>query len=283
MSRARTYLELVRSLPRPTEAQVEAFVEHVAGADNWLKLLPLRGGPPLVTFLDPNAGARVNRLEKSGRYAVELLTLGSDLVHGSELPTDEYRRRHGFLAYHIQLGGGTASREEGVLLRALLPEPGILHAGVLVPLPESILATAGRPGAFLHSTFRGASGPGQVRRFRYAVEKLGKLDLPHEEPLVQRLQTWVQECKAQDEAAFREWLAAAHGEAEGSLDEPSRWRRYVEWRDEEACARLHATQDEAFQKSGIPEAVVAAHREALDSVRRSTRSMLEVLDSQNGS
>ena len=283
MARARTYVELVQALPLPTEAQIEAFVQHVAGAENWLKLLPLRGGPPLVVFLDPGAGTRLNRLEASGRYAVEPLTPQSEWVHGSELPTDEYRRKHGFLSFHIQLGGGAAAVEAGVVLRALLPEPGIVMAGALVPLPERLRATACRPGAFLHSTFRGATSPGELRRFRYTVEKLVKQnDLPRQDALVQRIEAWIQKCKLEDEAGFGKWLAGAHGESAAALDEPSRWKRYVEWRDEDACVRMHAAQDTEFQASGIPEAVVAAHREALDMVRGATRAMLAVLRQLTG-
>jgi hypothetical protein len=278
MAQAQTYGELVRALPRPASTQVEAFVEHVAGADNWLKLLPLGGGPDLVVFLDPNAGARVNRVQASGRYFVELLTPASELVHGSELPTDEYRRRFGFLNYHLDAGGGTAAVEGHLLVRALLPEPGIVHAGALVPLPAALRATAGRPGAFLHATFRGGTGTGTVRRFRYAIERLGKLDgAPAEHPLIARIRAWIQHGKTQDDAGFRAWLQA-RGEQPDALDATARWQRYVEWRDDDACVRLHAAQDEEFDRSGIPTEVIAAHHAALDIVRGSVHTMLSALD-----
>jgi hypothetical protein len=90
-----SYLELVRALPRPDPHQIESFLEHVSEADNWLKLLPLQGGPALCVLLDPNAGARVNRFAESERYAVETLASASELLHGSALPTDEYRSRPG--------------------------------------------------------------------------------------------------------------------------------------------------------------------------------------------
>ena len=278
MSRTLSYRELVRALSRPTEAQVEAFVQHVAEADNWLKLLPTGGGPDLVVYLDPNAGARVNRVQATGRYVVELLMPASELVHGSELPTDEYRRRFGFLNYYVAAGGGTAAVEAHILLRALLPEPGIVHAGTLVPLPPELRATAGRPSAFLHATFRGGTGTGTVRRFRYAIERLGKLDeSPADHPLIRRIREWIQHGKAQDEAAFRAWLLA-RGEELDALDAAARWQRYVEWRDDDACVRLHAVQDEEFDRSGIPAEVIVVHHAALDIVRGSARAMLAALD-----
>lgn len=276
--RSTGYMDLVRALPRPTREQVEAFLTHLADADNWLKLLPLRGGPEVTVYLDPSAGTRLNRDRDSDRYAVQPLGAADELVHGSELPTDVHRRRFGYLNYHVHLGAGTAVVEAGVMLRALLPEPGIVHAGAFVPLPAVVRATASRPGAFLHGTFRGAAARSERRRFRYAVERLAKLEaLPSEDAMVQRLRTWVERCKEEDHAAFDTWLHSAHGEASGTLAEAARWQRYVEWRDEEACMRLHEAQDEAFERTGIPEAIVAEHARALEMVRHSVRTMLDAL------
>ncbi len=273
-----SYLDLVRVLPRPAPEQSEAFLVHLADADNWLKLLPLGGGPELTVYLDPSAGTRLNRGEESGRYAVQPLAADAELVHGSELPTDEHRRRFGYLTYHVHLGGGTAGVEEGVLLRALLPEPGIIHAGAFVPLPTSVRASSCRPGAFLHGTFCAATERGAKRRFRYAVERLAKLEeAPASDPLVQRIRAWVERCKEEDRRAFDVWLRSAHGETGTALDADARWQRYVEWRDEDACMRLHAAQDEAFEATGIPALIVGEHERAIHLVRQSLQAMLAAL------
>ncbi|MFQ5601011.1 MAG: hypothetical protein ACE5G2_10725 [Candidatus Krumholzibacteriia bacterium] len=273
------YLELVRALPRPQEEQIEAFVQHVAGAENWLKLLPVELGPELVVFLDPNAGTRVNQERQGGRYAVEPLTPASDLVHGSELPTDSHRERFGFLSYHIDLGGGTPTLEAGVLRRALLPEPGVVQRGLLVPLPDPIRALATRPGAFLHGTFRSVPERGRMRRFRYAVEKLAKVDRPPgDHPLIGRIDAWVRKCREEDEAGFRAWLREGHDQIPEDLEDGTRWQRYVEWRDEEVCVQMHQAQDEAFARTGIPDAVAAEHGRALRLLRDSTHSMLDLLE-----
>jgi hypothetical protein len=271
-------MQLVRGLPRPSPAQVEDFLAHLADADNWLKLLPLQGGPELSVYLDPSAGARLNRGRGSGRYAVEVLGADAELVHGSELPTDAYRRRFGFLTYHLRLGGGTAGEEGGVLLRALLPEPGIVHAGALVPLPAPLRALSCRPGAFLHGTFRGASGRGEKRRFRYAVERLAKAEaVRRDHPLVPRIREWVERCKEEDRRAFGAWVRSVPGESDTALDETARWQRYVAWRDDDACMRLHEAQDAAFEATGIPAAVVREHERAVDLVRQSVRRLLAAL------
>jgi len=276
---AHRYWELVRALPRPTDQQVAAFVEHVSEADNWLKVLPLAGGPPLTLLLDPNAGARVNKMVDRDHYIVEPLTSDTELVHGSELPTDEYRKRFSFLNYHVPVGGGTASVDAGIMVRALLPEPGIVHQGAVVPLPETLCATASYPGAFLHGTFRGATGPGAMRRFRYAVERLAKLDTtPTGDPLVQRVHAWIAGAKAQDEEGFGAWLRFRSGEKVDDLDSATRWQRYIEWRDDDTCVRMHVEQDEEFRNSGIPEAVESAHRAAVEKVRGSARALLKALD-----
>ncbi len=213
------------------------------------------------------------------RYFVEPLTPETELVHGSELPTDEYRRRFGFLNYHVLLGGGTAYVDAGIMVRAMLPEPGVVQNGAFVPLPESLRATATRPGAFLHGTFRGAEGPGTMRRFRYAVERLAKLDTtPQDDPLIERVSVWIADMKAQDDEGFRAWLRFRSGEDADELDSATRWQRYVEWRDDETCVRMHVEQDEQFRNSGIPEAVEGAHREAFQQVRVAVRAMLAALD-----
>ena len=273
------YWDLVRALPHPTDQQVEAFVDHVSRAENWLKQLPLGGGPELTMLLDPNAGARVNKMMDTGRYFIEPLTPETELVHGSELPTDDYRKRFGFLNYYVPLGGGAAAVDVGIMVRALPPEPGVVHNGAVVPLPESIRRTACRPSAFLHGTFRGATGPGTMRRFRYAVERLAKLETtPLDDPLIQRIHNWIAGTKAQDEEGFGAWLRFRSGENVDELDAATRWQRYVEWRDDETCVRMHVEQDEEFRNSGIPEAVEAAHRTAVEQVRTSARAMLAALD-----
>lgn len=276
-----SYVALVRDLPRPSPEQVEAFVRHVADAENWLKTPPLAGGAGIAAFLDPAAGMRVNRRGANGRneYELERLDPGAELLHGSELPTEIYRRAFGFLNYHTDLGAGTAEFEGELMRRARLPGPGIVHAGRFVPLPEALLTHACHPGALLHGTFRGGHDEGSARRFRFAVERLPRLEgAPRPHPLLERIEVWTARCRAEDEVAFGGWLATTHGENPATLDEPSRWRRYVEWRDEDACTAMHRAQDAAFAQSGIPDEVVRLHAAALEEVRRTTIAALRWIE-----
>lgn len=47
---------VVKSLPLPTEAQIEAFIEHLITVHSWYKHLPLFEGGDFVVFLAPDAG-----------------------------------------------------------------------------------------------------------------------------------------------------------------------------------------------------------------------------------
>ena len=47
---------IVKSLPRPTDAQWQTFLVHLAEAHSWYKHLPLFNGGEFVVFLAPDAG-----------------------------------------------------------------------------------------------------------------------------------------------------------------------------------------------------------------------------------
>ena len=285
---APSYIELVSGLPRPAPAEIEAFVRHVADAENWLKSLASgSGGDPagarLAVFLDPNAGARINLLRSARRFVVENLEAGAELLHGSELPTREYRASLGSLGYWTDLGAGAAELQGDLMRRAHLPEPGIVHREEFVRLPEALGRHTFSPGPFLHGSFRAPSEEGSLRRFRYAVERLPRLEgISSEDPLLQRIEAWRLKCRAEDEAGFAAWLAPTHGESPDRLDEPARWRRYVEWRDEDACTAMHRVQDRAFLEGGIPEEVIARHERVMARLRDATHSMLRDLRALEG-
>jgi hypothetical protein len=253
-------------------------VQHVAEAENWLKA-PFEGGTAVLVFLDPHAGQRVDRRLDGGPYELETLGPETELLHGSELPTEIYRRTCGFLTYHADLGAGTASVEGALQRRVRLPEPGVVHDGRLVPLPEAVRALACRLGPLLHGTFRRPHDAGAARRFRFAVERLPRLEgAPAAHPLLERIETWSRRRRDEDEAGFTAWLARHSGETPDPLDEAGRWRRYVEWRDTDECTALHRDQDAAFGRSGIPDEIVRLHEAALQQLRHAASRMLRVVD-----
>lgn len=272
------YFEIVRRLPIPSPHATEAFVDHVAEAENWLKTPPFEGGAAITVYLDPHAGARLARDPSTGHWSAEAIPGPAEAAPVSELPTAAYRARFGHLQYHADLGAGSAEFQDGLLRRARLPEPGIVDAGRLVPLPEALRTLACRPGALLHGTFRGASDTGGRRRFRFAVERLPRIaGAPAGHPFLERIQAWTTACHAEDQTGFAAWLRSVHARTPEALDDASRWARYLEWRDEEACAILHREQDARFEATGIPAAIVRAHAEARATLERALRAMLETL------
>src|SRR5205085_6905365 len=51
-----SYLQIAQALPRPSPAQCERFLEHIATARRWFELLPIAGDVPFTLFLNPHAG-----------------------------------------------------------------------------------------------------------------------------------------------------------------------------------------------------------------------------------
>ena len=91
------YKSLTRDLPRPTAPQMEDFAEFVSLAHSWYKHLPLFPPcAPLHFFLDPAAG--MQRAEASDG-SIRVFEREKTGFHYSWIPTLEYRRRFGYLAF----------------------------------------------------------------------------------------------------------------------------------------------------------------------------------------
>ncbi len=96
------YRAMCQRLPRPTEAQIEAFARHVAEAHSWYKHLPLNPpGRPLQFFVDPHAGLQ-RVLCAEGR--LDHFEREKQGFHYSWIPTREYRKNFGHLAYSRSSG-----------------------------------------------------------------------------------------------------------------------------------------------------------------------------------
>ena len=108
------YLGWVRGLPPPTAEQAKAFPQFVSQVHSWYKHLPHRApGVPFLFFIDPNAGCdRVlfadNRIELEARDAPGFTS--------TWLPTDQYRRRFGYLSYACAHGTTVGDIREDRLL-----------------------------------------------------------------------------------------------------------------------------------------------------------------------
>lgn len=96
------YRVLVRSLPRPTLLQMQQFAKFVSNAHSWYKHLPyLPPGLPFQFFLDPGAGMQRAISPQGSINAIPRTECGK---HYSWLPTAEYRKRFGYLAYSRSVG-----------------------------------------------------------------------------------------------------------------------------------------------------------------------------------
>lgn len=147
------YLAEVRRLPRPSDAQVDAFVEYVATAHSWYKHLPLLPpGEEFVFYLDPNAGREWVLTAEEGRYRDRTSdTPERERFHYTWQPTAEYVERFGYLDYFEAAGTSfLVPDEEGILDTSRAPR---IQAsdGEWVDLPD-VLRTAGavRLTAVLH-------------------------------------------------------------------------------------------------------------------------------------
>jgi hypothetical protein len=130
----RRYLELASRLPRPTEGQIAAFVEHLCYAHSWYKHLPiLPPGRPFHFFLDPGAGmSRVVRSD--GQFGAQPRS-SEECYHHSWFSTDETRERFGFLSNAV-----VYPRKE--ILDHDVPSMWDPHLAIDVHLPNEVLAAA---------------------------------------------------------------------------------------------------------------------------------------------
>jgi len=99
------YRQAVAHLPRPSNDQIDNYVQFVSEAHSWYKHLPLL--PPGATFqffVDPFSGYdRV--LQPGGGVIHEERTEDSERFHYTWMTTRDYRSRFGYLSY--ESGAGT--------------------------------------------------------------------------------------------------------------------------------------------------------------------------------
>jgi len=92
-----SYRRLVRDLPVPSGAHVEAFCDYVANAHSWYKHIPiLPPGNLFVFFLDPAAG-RDRLLASDGSWSTNIRAERG--FHHAAIPTQSYLEQYGHLAF----------------------------------------------------------------------------------------------------------------------------------------------------------------------------------------
>jgi hypothetical protein len=91
------YREIVKELPRPSNAHIENFVLAASEDHSWYKHLPLvPPGVPWWFFVDPWSG--FDRTLQEGGRAAHVELMGDETTLGRRLPTKEYRSSFGYLA-----------------------------------------------------------------------------------------------------------------------------------------------------------------------------------------
>lgn len=107
------YRSWIADVAPPTDRQIEAFADYVAGARCWYKHLPLNPPGALFQFyIDPHAG--MDRVVlASGEVRLLERTDETEAFHYSWLTTADYRERFGCLAFAC--GRGSALFQDAVL------------------------------------------------------------------------------------------------------------------------------------------------------------------------
>jgi hypothetical protein len=100
------YLAEVRRLPRPSDAQVETFVEYVTVAHSWYKHLPLKPpGKLFLFYLNPNTGREWVATMIGGGYRDRTNDTPTwERFHYTWRPTAEYVELFGHLDYFASAG-----------------------------------------------------------------------------------------------------------------------------------------------------------------------------------
>lgn len=98
------YRRWIADVKPPTDAQIEAFADYVAGARSWYKHLALNPpGTPFQFYIDPHAG--VDRLvNRSGEVHLRTRTEQTTPFHYSWMTTAEYHEQFGCLAFSCAAG-----------------------------------------------------------------------------------------------------------------------------------------------------------------------------------
>jgi hypothetical protein len=153
------YLAEVRRLPRPSNAQVDAFVEYVTVAHSWYKHLPAASpGKLFLFFLNPNAGRERVATRSGSSYRDRTAdTPRDERFHYTWRPTAEYVELFGHLDYFASAGTSfLVPTRRGVLDTRAVPEIQASH-GARLDLPEEIrtlgavhLTSAIHPLAWFH-------------------------------------------------------------------------------------------------------------------------------------
>ena len=113
----RSYVEVAKELPVPSDQQTHEFADYVTGAHSWYKHLSLFEASAFVFYLDPNAGRAMIRTHDGDAAFVDHYE--STKLHYTWQRTTSYRERFGYWNYGADTARASATRRK----RAWLTRP----------------------------------------------------------------------------------------------------------------------------------------------------------------
>ena len=155
----RSYVEVAKELPVPSDQQTHEFADYVTGAHSWYKHLSLFEASAFVFYLDPNAGRAMIRTHDGDAAFVDHDE--STKLHYTWQRTTSYRERFGYWNYGADYGTSLRySTQEGVVDTA--------GPGLRVQSPEG--EWAGVPEPLVRA------GTAKVSSLMYYADWFGRID-----------------------------------------------------------------------------------------------------------
>ena len=127
----REYRERVAAISPPDPSQMEAFADYVSRAHSWYKHLPyLLPGARCIFVIDPCVMMEDMPPRFGDRRRFRPYVSGESLFHYSSMPTAEYRRRFGCLAY------GLGDEDRSISIPMNQSQGGVVEARLFAPPGE---------------------------------------------------------------------------------------------------------------------------------------------------
>jgi hypothetical protein len=168
------YRSMCETLPLPTEEQMDAFALFVSDAHSWYKHLSLF--PPGVAFrffLDPSAGMQ-RIITADGHVNVEERTERG--FHYSWIPTAEYRKKYGYMAF--SQSNGTRAADASNSKRVKVSSDGVPE--VYDPRRQALVRLPGEVVVAGTALITGLVHVGGSQSLRYWFHWLDRVEWPEE-------------------------------------------------------------------------------------------------------
>lgn len=132
---------ITQNTKRPTDEQVDNFIDYVSNAHSWYKHLACVGNQDSINiYLNPSAGCRISFDRKSGLTSVSRKEETEKFFHYNEMPTKLYIDKFGFLDFQRTNGTMIYFTEGDLVIDNNRNLSKIYcHDGTYVDIPSDIL------------------------------------------------------------------------------------------------------------------------------------------------